>query len=209
MKIHTFMEFSFGRYPCTQKEKTLFFDARDPKHHWENLVQGWSTTVRQWSCNSSKEAENTRFVSWELFGFDGCFLSRKNHDFFIVGLFFFSPQKNGIFPGHAQIFLGHLFPWFLPLKTVSEHLLLETPLTSTPSTLGETANEFSFPNTHKSIPIMNFFFCLKLELTVHWPFFNLCLGLYYSLNTDSISPAMPIQSEYTWAKRGTWTNLRT
>lgn len=128
---------------------------------------------------------------------------------------FISPQKNGIFPKHAQIFLDHLFQWFLPLKIASEHLLLETPLTlmTHPLKVPWVKQQMNFPSqTHRKVfPLwfIFFFFCLKLELTVDWPSFNLCLGP--CLDSDTTSPAMPIRSECKyihWAKCGTWTNSR-
>lgn len=68
---------------------------------------------------------------------------------------------------------------------------------------GETASELSFQNSHKVFKL--WILSLKLKVTVGWPFFHLSLGLYYCLNTDTIPLAIPIQSEYAWTKRGTWT----
>lgn len=150
-----------------------------------------------WSRRCPASCFLTAFWFWSVLSFQ------------VESWLFFFPQKNGVLPKHAQLFfrssiLAISFPGS-NLRKFPVGNIIDTNSKSTKNIFGETASEFSFQNSHKVFLL--WILCLKLEVTVGWPFFNLSLGLCYCWNTDTISLAMPIQSEYTGTKCGIWTGL--
>lgn len=100
---------------------------------------------------------------------EGAFFPGGIMTFLLLGLFYFSAEKWNLSKTRSDVFRSSISVISSPencLRTLAVGNPIGTNNTSTESTLGETANEFSFPNLRRNIPIVNFFFCLKLELTV-------------------------------------------